>query len=432
MRVIFLNHFFYPDHSATAQILSELAFALAERGNRPVIVTSRHIYDNSEACLPDFAKVNGVEVHRVYSSSFGRNSMLGRLVDYLTFFVFAALKLLAIARSGDIVVAKTDPPLLSVVVMLIAWLRGAIMINWLQDIFPEVAMELGGKKSKAFTPILSLLQKLRNISLHTARANVVLGEIMAERLRKQGLEDDRITIIPNWSDGDMIRPITHADNNLRKNWGLENSFVVGYSGNLGRAHDLNIILKAASALDNTAGNIVFLFIGGGAQRARLEREVNKLGLKNVMFRPYQPREMLAASLSAIDLHIASLKAGLEGLIVPSKFYGIAAAGRPTLFIGDRNGEIPRLLAREECGMTVPPHDTGEFAAQILRLAADRALCAQMGQRARKLFEQRFDKKHAVCRWERMLADIAASASSANPAYPAVAESHGNGMPEHYA
>jgi len=137
-------------------------------------------------------------------------------------------------------------------------------------------------------------------------------------------------------------------NALRREWGLDGRFVVGYSGNLGRAHEFATFFGAAERLCGRQ-DVVFLFIAAGAQREQVDEEVGRRGLGNVLFKPYQPWERLHESLSAADVHLVSLNAALEGLIVPSKFYGIAAAGRPTLFVGNTDGEIARLLREGDCG-----------------------------------------------------------------------------------
>lgn len=407
MRVIFLNRYFYPDHSATSQMLSELAFALAAQGYDIHVITSRQRYDDPKSRLSPFEHVGQVAIYRVWTSRWGRGKLLGRALDYLTFYVSAAWRLWRLARRGDIIVAKTDPPLLSVVAGPICRLRGARLINWLQDVFPEVAAELGVGRGAA-RPLFRLLRLLRNRSLRLAAANVVLGERMQRHLRQEAAPNSIIHIIPNWANGAAVQPVAAAKNKLRQAWGLDGKFVIGYSGNLGRAHDLDTILAAIALLNgqgplvnlpgDTARAIVFLFIGGGALYPRLKEEAVKRRLTNVQLRPYQPRERLAESLSAADVHLISLRPELEGLIVPSKFYGITAAGRPALHIGDPDGEIPQLLREASCGFTVRTGDGESLARHILALAGDPERCQAMGARARALFEQRFEKDIGVAAW----------------------------------
>ena len=189
--------------------------------------------------------------------------------------------------------------------------------------------------------------------------------------------------------------------------------MVGYAGNLGRAHDVDTILSAMTLLQERAKNspfdlaakVMFVFVGGGAQRASLEREALKRGLSNFHSRPYQPKERLGETLAVADLHLVSLNPKLEGLIVPSKFYAIAAAGRPTIFIGAEHGEIGRILEENGCGFTVTPGDGEALVERILALAGDRDLCASLGTRARVAFERQWDKERAIAKWEALLRSV---------------------------
>lgn len=395
MRLFFLNRFFYPDHSATSQMLSDLAFGLAAQGHEVNIITSRQRYDAPDARLAPYEDVNGVRVHRVRTPRFGRANLLGRALDYLGFYVAASTKLLRLVRSGDVVIAKTDPPLISVPAALVARLRGARLINWLQDLFPEVAAALGIRGLP-----YRMLSGMRDGSLRKAQANVVIGERMAERLRNRGIPAERIVLIHNWADGKAIQPVAVADNPLRHDWQLADKFVVGYSGNLGRAHEFDTILQAAALLADDRG-IRFLFIGDGAQAQMVRQSAKQRGLDNIVFRPYQPREQLRHSLAAADVHLVVLKPELEGLIVPSKYYGIAAAGRPAIFIGDGAGEIARILKHSDSGQVVNTGDAAALAA-VIRELRDPLKRQAMGERARALFEQEFQLPIALGRWDALL------------------------------
>lgn len=401
-KIIFVNRYFYPDHSATSQMLSDLAFDLARAGYSVGVVTGRQLYDRPDAALSKNESVGGVKILRIWTTRFGRGGLLGRAVDYASFYLSAFWTLLRTAARGDVLVAKTDPPLVSVVCGLVALVRGAVSVNWVQDLFPEVAAELD---VKAIGPIIPLARWLRNWSLRRAAYNVVLGDLMAERIVKEKIGMEGIRVIPNWADGDQIKPLAPEDNELRREWGLENKFVVGYSGNLGRAHEFYTILRAAEILRDRDDGVVFLFIGGGAQRAALEQWIDAHGLTNVFFRPYQPKEKLGLSLGVPDAHLVCLKPGLEGLIVPSKFYGIAAAGRPTLFVGDPDGEIPRVLNAVNCGYAVSAGDSEGLVRHIDALKSDPDVCRAMGQRARAEFERRFSRVGAVAAWRDLLESL---------------------------
>lgn len=405
MKIVFLNRYFFPDHSATSQLLSDVAFHFAKAGHEVHVICSRQLYESPTAQLATFERVNGVQVHRVWTSRFGRNNRVGRKRDYLSFHFFASLKLYALASAGAVVVAKTDPPLISVLAAWIARWRGARLVNWLQDVFPEVAMELGVKALRG--PLGTWARGLRDASLRAAVTNVVLGERMADRVRAHGVSAAKVKVIPNWADGISIAPLLARANPLRAEWGLADKFVVMYSGNMGRAHVLAPIVDAAEALRDQP-SLVFLLVGDGAGRAPLEREVAAKGLRNVFFRRHQPREQLRFSLTLADVHLVSLRPELEGLILPSKAYGVFAAGRPMIFMGAADGEIGRLLVEADCGEVVPSGDSEALVSSLLGMmnAPDRG--EAMGQRARALFEQRFSKAAALAAWERVLVEAGES------------------------
>ncbi len=417
VKLIFINRFFHPDHSATSQMLSDLAFALAERGQHVLVITSRQRYDAPAQPLPARETTAGVAVHRVWTSRFGRTTLLGRAIDYATFYLSAAWCLWRLAATGDIVVVKTDPPMLSVVAAPVCRLRHARLINWLQDIFPETAEALG-VGGRGFSAVHAVLRWLRTRSLQAAQVNVVLGGHMADRLVRLGVASDRVQVIPNWANGSVIVPVDHPANSLRNDWGLGGTFVVAYSGNLGRAHDIDTVREAIVLIEKGAAGasppdrlqagprIAWLFIGGGALFERLRAEIARRGLGSVQFQPYQPSGLLAQSLSAADVHLVSLRPELEGLIVPSKFYGVCAAGRPTIFIGDKDGEIARLIARHSCGRTIAAGDAAGLARTVRELAANPDMCRRMSERARRAFEAEFDKPIAVERWEQLLLEAA--------------------------
>ncbi len=410
-KIIFLNRFFAPDHAATSQLLTDLAFDLASRGAQVHVITSRQRYDNPLANLPGEQEISGVQIHRIWTSAFGRHFLPGRAIDYLTFHLEAARHLFRLAKRGDLVVVMTDPPLLSVTLLPVIQVRGALLITWNQDLFPEVAAALGlrglGKRG------VRILKWLRNRSWHQATHNVVLGSRMAERLRQEGIPADKIRLIHNWSDGQAITPIAAEENPLRQEWGLAPFFVVGYSGNLGRAHEVDTLLAAAESLQHRP-EIRFLFIGGGAGQTRLIEEIKARSLANIQFKPYQPREKLAYSLSVPDLHWISLWPSLEGLVVPSKVYGVLAAGRATLCIGDLNGEIPEMVRAGGCGVTCRIGESQAVARQIVAWADDRAGCRQQGQAARHLFETRFDRSMALAAWRQLLQDWLSASPSPPP------------------
>jgi colanic acid biosynthesis glycosyl transferase WcaI len=409
MKVVLLNRFFYPDISATSQMLSDLAFDLAKRHDVHVI-TSRLTYEPSADPLPRRERIEQVTVHRVWTSRFGRGSLVGRTIDYFTFYMSATARLLSLVKSGDVIVSLTDPPLMSVPAAVVARWTGARLVNWLHDIFPEIASELDFKRLPAL--IRGALVWMRDRSLSMATVNVALGDVMAARLMARGIAGPRIRVIHNWASGEQITPLPPHLNSLRRRWGLDGRFVVGYSGNMGRAHDFGSLIAAARQLAGRP-DIVFLFIGGGKQRDSIEAAVRAHGLSSVIFRPYQPREMLRESLTAADCHVVSLKPSVEGLIVPSKLYSSLAAGRPIIFLGAGDGEISKLMnSAPAFGVSIAPDEVTSLVRAIEELCDDPEKAAALGRRGRQFFEERFDKPIALAEWSALIDDLGVASPNA--------------------
>ncbi len=411
-RVLFVNRYFVPDHAATGQLLGELAAALADDGWRVTVVTgfSRH-----GAREPKIESAHGLTVYRIRATQVAGFGLAGRAVDYVTFSVAALWRLLWIVRRGDIVVVKTDPPLLSIVVEPIVRLRRAHLVNWLQDVYPEIAESLGFVHGRFARALLPRLTRWRNRSLRRAAANVVLGSDMARHVSALGVPGQRIAVVHNWSTGESVFPVARTCNRLRKAWQLDDQFIVAHSGNLGRAHDHATFLAAIEALDHegaggaTAG-IHWLFIGGGIAYEALRHEVAGRGITNVSFKPHQSRAQLAQSLSVADVHLVTLRPCLSRLIVPSKLYGCLAAGRPTIFVGRRESEIGDLILANDCGFVIDDRDHAGLARAIRGLAADPERGECMGANARRVFLERFDFQHAYRQWADLLDQIGSQQS----------------------
>ena len=399
MGIVFVNRYFHPDHAATAQMLADLAFHTAAQGHTVTVVTSGQRLEDPSARLPARERNQGLSVHRVWTTRFGRGGLAGRALDYLTFHVSAALRLSSILKPGDTVVAATDPPLLGVTMGWIARFRRARLINWLHDVFPEAAEAMGVKAARS--PLGTVIRRLRDTSLRRAACNVTLGDTMSRWVQERGVAAEKIRVIHNWSDGNAVWPLAHEDNTLRRTLRVHDKVVVSYSGNLGRAHDLSSLVSAARDLSGLDG-LEFLIIGGGAGLQPLRRSADELGLENMQFAPYQPRDRLRESLAAADIHLIALRPSLEGLIVPSKLYGILAAGRPSVFLGDLDGEVARVLAQASCGITVAPGDVEGLVEALRRLHDDPKLRRLMGRNARAVFEERFDQHLAMKAWMGLL------------------------------
>jgi colanic acid biosynthesis glycosyl transferase WcaI len=394
-KIVFVNRYYDPDQSATSQMLTDLAKGLAAKGFSVHVVCSRQLYDDPGTRLVRDEMLFGVRVHRVASTRFGRNRLPGRALDYASFYVTCAVMLMKILRRGDALVAKTDPPLLSILAAPIARAKHAALINWQQDVFPEIASHLGANPLPRWLD--NLLKRARDASLRAATMNVLIGGRMREYLAARGIPESKLCVIENWADGDAIQPKPPSTSALRARLGLVDHFVVCYSGNLGRAHEFETLLGAAEAL-NGEPRFIFLIIGNGAKMDALKQAVAERTLGNFRFLPYQPRDTLEDSLAAGDVHLVSLLPVLEGLIVPSKLYGILAAGRPLIFIGDSGGDIGRVIERTQCGRLVRVGDSTALENTLRNLEGERDSLERIGARARKLLSEEYSLQRALERW----------------------------------
>lgn len=401
--IVFVNRLFYPDESATSQLLTDLTVHLSESRQRVIVVASRSSGPNGNP-LPKREHFRGVQIRRVWSARADGRSLSIRFLRYLSFYPGAFLELLRVLKRGDLVIAKTDPPLISFVALVAAKAKGARLINWIQDLYPEVAIEL--QTPLVSRPLGRVLGSFRNLALKLAKANVAIGSTMAERLTSLGVPSSRVTIIQNWADQAVVQPLDTKESSARREWGLaESDIVVGYSGNLGQAHEVETLVGAAKILRERR-DVKFLFVGGGHQHPKLNRLIEEEGLKSFLFKPHQPREQLGDALAAADVHWVSLRPQLEGLVVPSKLFGILAAGRPVLSVCDEEGEVSRIVRHHKCGFIVEPGDSLGLAVAISSLADDAGLRAEMGRRARVASEETFSKSSALHSWSKLLAALA--------------------------
>ena len=338
MRIFFLNRFYWPDEPATAQLLADLATALAALGHSVTVIAARSArHDGLRSETHD-----GVVIERIRTTTWGRTHLAARIADFATYAIGALWRLLRLARRGDVVIALTDPPLIGAVAWPIAKLRRAKIIHWTQDIYPEIAADIYGHQW------LRALCPFRDCAWRRADACIVPGKDLAGVLVCAGVRARTLLVSPNWAPVGTAPATPTELASLRNEWGLGGKFVMAYSGNLGRIHDLHPLLEVAGAMRGDP-NFIFLIIGDGAQRASLVSRAQSEGLANVQFHPPQPRTRLAVTLSLADAHFVTLRAGAERFVFPSKLAGIAAVGRPAIFIGSRDCELARLIKTHNLG-----------------------------------------------------------------------------------
>jgi colanic acid biosynthesis glycosyl transferase WcaI len=398
MKVLLVNQYFWPDLAATAQLLADLAADLVEHGFEVSALAGRGRYVASAGGRPARRETwRGVEIMRVGSTEFGRGRVLGRLADYGSFFFGAAFRL-AFGPKVDVVVCLSTPPLLALLGYL-ARLRGARFVYKVEDLYPDVAVALGTLAPRGF--VTRLTGALSRRVLARADLVVALDGAMAASLRARGAR--RVEVIPNWADGEAIRPAAASEQRLRAEWGIgDREIVVLYSGNLGLAHRFDAVCAAAHRLADAQVPVRWVFVGDGPRLGEVKAAT--AGLPTVSFLPYQARESLGELYAAADLHLVTLRDEVSGLLVPSKYSAALAAGRPVLLVGGSGTDMHDEITREGVGWALP-HDPEVLTASLAAAAADPAGLARSSKAARKLFERQYDRSLATSRWAALLAEL---------------------------
>lgn len=397
--ILFVNQHYWPDVAATGQILSDLTEFLVSEGYEVGVLCSSGGYDGGHVNAPDREIRRGVRVRRVPSPGFGRRSHGSRFVDYAAFLAQVATRL-GSGRRWDLVVLLTTPSMLPVSGWIAERIRGRSYGIWSMDVHPEIEIALGILPAAVWR----ILQPLDRASYGRAEFVVALGACMKERLIAKGVPEPLIRTIPVWSRKDEMEPIEREDNDLATELGIENEFVVMYSGNAGLAHRFDEVLDAIEKLEDERG-IEFVFGGGGPRKAEILARAKHV--RNFRYLDYQPRGELARSLSLGDVHLLTMRSDMAGLVVPVKLYGIMAAARPVVMVGPRGSETARTIERERIGHVIDPSELGSAASEklveiLMALRADPEGRRRMGLRARAAFLERYERAACCASWERVI------------------------------
>jgi colanic acid biosynthesis glycosyl transferase WcaI len=392
-RLLVLNEYYWPGVEATAHLLTQLCEALAADYDVTVITGA------GPSAGAGILERNGVHIVRVASTSFPRAQLWQRGLNYASYSVLATRASVS-EGPADIVLCMTDPPFLGAAAYLVARRFRAPLVVISQDVFPEIAVELGRLENPA---VVGLLRALVGFYLRKAERVVAIGDTMRSRLEAKGALPERLRVIPNWVDVDAIRP-EPRDNEWAVEQGLVGSFVVMHSGNIGHAQDLDSLIRAAT-LVRDLDDLRIVIIGAGARLDELVELSRRLEVDAVSFRPYQPREALSLSLSSADVHVVGLARGLSGFVVPSRLYGILSAGRPVIVAADASTETVGVVREAGCGIVVPPGRPDELARAIRAAHDGEYDLAGMGQRARAFAEANASRETAVARYRDVLAEL---------------------------
>jgi putative colanic acid biosynthesis glycosyltransferase WcaI len=395
-RLLILNQYYWPGVEATANLLTELCEALAADYDVTVIA-------GASPGTPSKEDRNGVQIVRVRSTTYERSRLSRRALNYLTYVVGVIWKGTLSGRP-DLVVCMTDPPFVGAMARIVALRFRRPLLVIAQDVFPEIAVKL----RRLHNPIVvRSLRLLVNSSLRSADRVVAIGDTMKRRLEEKGVRPERIRVIPNWVDVTRFRPAPR-DNPWAREHRLTKRFVVMHSGNVGHAQDLDMLIRACTFLRDL-DNLAVRIIGSGARREELIQLARRLDVDKVRFMPWQPYELRSLSIGTADIHVVGLARGLAGYVVPSRLYGVLAAGRPVIAAAEEESETAQLVARVGCGVVVTPGNP--FAlARAIRAAHDGDYdLAEMGRRARAFAESEADRAIAIGRYEAVLSELQGAA-----------------------
>jgi colanic acid biosynthesis glycosyl transferase WcaI len=393
-RLLVLNQYYWPGVEATANLLADLCRGLATDFDVTVVTgTVRDV-----AGLPARERHDGVEIVRVHSTAYDRRELSRRALNYLTFLVQSLRAGLRVERP-DVILAMTDPPVIANVALVLARRFRVPLVVVSQDVFPEVAVELNRLKNPA---IVEVLRAAIRFYLQRADRVVAIGETMRRRLEQKGAVPGHVRVIPNWVDTAALQP-NPRENPWAQSNDLVDRFVVMHSGNVGHAQNLDALVRAATFLRDL-DDLAIVVVGSGARHVDLVELAERLEV-DVRFLPYQPRELLAQSLSAAHVHVVGLARGLAGYVVPSRLYGILAVGRPVIAAADADSETAQVVGGIGCGIVVPPGRPELLAAAIRDAYDGRLPLEEMGTRGRRWVVEEADREVAIERYRRVLGEL---------------------------
>ncbi len=420
MHIAFFNRSFYPDTAATGQLLTELCEGLVrDHGCRVTVVAGVPLLPHPTSGAPAPAsrgivsqeEHHGIEILRASGTRFSKRRFIGRAANYVSYFLSACWAGLRLDRP-DVVVALTDPPIIGLAGWLAAKRFRAPLVMAYQDLFPEVGALLDDFHSGA---VDAALQGVNRFLCRNATRVVALGDTMRQRLIEgKGARAGQTVVISNWADTAAITPGPRL-NEFSRRHGLDEKFVVMHSGNIGLSQGLETVIEAAALLRDVP-DLQIVIQGEGVRKQMLEDRTRALELTNVTFLPFQPKEQLGESFAAADLFLVSLQQGLAGYIVPSKLYGILAAGRPFVAAVEEACEVAAIARKGECGLVAQPGSARDLTDKILAFYRDRAMALSYGANARAIGIG-FDRKAQVARYMGLFRELRGLPTDADRARP---------------
>jgi len=411
MNLLVLCPHFSPDVAPTGEVMTQIASELVGRGNRLHIVTALPWYQHHaidpgwEGKVVRHEDTEWGRISRVHPFPTDKRNIPARALAFAGFTALSGLTGLFTRSAPDAVLAMSPPLTLGVAGWAIARSHRVPFVFNIQDVFPDVAVELGAITDPRVIRFASWLERETYLR---ADAVTVLSEdlkanVAAKIAGRRGAAGcrDKVRVIPNFIDTDVIRP-AERENAYRREFGLQGKTVVMYAGNLGWSQSLDLVLSAATHLAHDP-DVVFVINGGGVARERLQQAA--AGLPNVVFVEMQPKARLAEVAAAADIHVVPLRTGLARSSVPSKLYTILAAGRPVVASVDLGTEVARTVTEAGAGIAVPPDDAEAFTKAVVSLVERPDEARSMGAAGRRFVERWASPAAVAGSYEALFAEL---------------------------
>jgi len=394
MRVVLLSQWYPPEQAPIGYMIQELAQALIARGYEVTVITGFPNHPTGivfgdyrkQWCLKE--EVGGVKVWRMYLYTAPYPSKIRRILTFLSFTFTSAWALLVHPRY-DLLFAVFQPLSVGATLPVIAKIRRAKLILNVQDLHPDVPIELGLIRNPV---LVRALRWIEGVGYRSASGLAVICDQFRKHCIARGAHDLNVAVIPNWISLEEIVPGSR-DNGFRATLGLSpDHVVVMFAGTIGLVAGAEVALQAARLLKDTLPNVRFVFVGEGPAVGELKDFARVDGLTNVIFAPFQPRNMLSEVQAISDISLVTMRHGKGRASVPSKVLGYMAAARPVIAAVDADSETASLVNRAGCGQVIQPEDSAALAGAITSLAADCERRRELGYSGRRYLEMNYQKE----------------------------------------
>ena len=412
MRVLLYAYNYYPEPIGIAPLMTELAEGLVKKGHQVRVVTAmpnypeRKIYPGYRGQLYKREVRNGVEIDRCFVAVRPKPGIFGRALLEGSFITLSFIK--AISGWRPDIILSTSPSLPACLPVALAKLafRCPVVLS-LQDILPEAAIQTGLLSNKL---AIKVFEKLEKFAYANATKISVITPSFAENLEAKGVENEKMACISNWVDTDFVSPKSKENNAFRLAHGLEDKFVVLYSGNIARTQGVRTIIHSAKQLEDNP-DIQFVVVGESSQLADLKALTDKLGVNNVKLLPFVERAALPEMLAAADASLIMQKKNVVGFNMPSKTQVIMASGRPIIASVPMTGATAQAVTQSDSGLVVSPECPNELAGAIQKLYSNLELVKAMGENGRQFAIKHYSFGQAIAAYENLLATVLREESS---------------------